>query len=162
MKWEEIDREALIAAIETEMPEVNQYFDLKTGEVLTIVGPVWVKTDDGALDRIARANRELAYRVRAEPDRYELMPSIASEAAFRWMQEFAATVSDRHLREKLQKVLHDCTDDCFQAFRHAMMRAPVEERERYFAFRNEKIAEFIDTWLEGRIEPSQRGKVAKG
>ena len=153
MKWEEIDREALIAAIETELPEISQYFDLKTGEVLTIVGTVWVGTeDDGALDRIARANRELAHQVRAEPARYELLPSIASEAAFRWMQEFTATVSDRRLRAKLQRVLHDCTDDCFQAFRRALVRVPLKERERYFAFRNEKIAEFIDTWLEGRDE----------
>ena len=153
MKWEEIDREALIAAIETELPEVSQYFDLKTGEVLTVVGPVWISADESsALDRIARANRELAHRVRAEPARYELLPSIASESAFRWMQEFTATVSDDRLRAKLQKVLHDCTDDCFQAFRRALVRAPAQERERYFAFRNEKIAEFIDTWLEGRVE----------
>lgn len=153
MNWEEIDREALIAAVETELPEVSQYFDLKTGEVLTIVGTVWVEDDErDALDRIARANRELAHRVRREPERYELLPSIAPEAAFRWMQEFTATVSDDRLRAELQKVLRDCTDDCFQAFRSALVRANAAERERYFAFRNEKIAEFIDTWLEGRIE----------
>src|SRR5437764_5877738 len=100
MKWEEIDKEALIAAIETELPEVSQYFDLKTGEVLTVVGPVWVDAgDEESLDKIARSNRGLAHRVREEPDRYELMPSIASEAAFRWMQEFAATVSHSRLRK---------------------------------------------------------------
>src|SRR5918911_3802560 len=121
MKWEEIDREALIAAIETELPGISQYFDLKTGEVLTIGGTVWVGTDDdAALDKIARSNRELAHQVRADPSRYELLPSIAPETAFRWMQEFTATVSDRRLRAELQKVLRDCTDDCFRAFRNAL------------------------------------------
>ena len=150
-KSEEINREALIAAIETEFPLVQHFLDLRTGEVLTIVGSVW---DDElnleALDEIARDNRQLAERVRQEPEAYEPVPSIAPEGAFRWMQEFAASVADERLRSSLQKALRECTDDCFEAFRHALVDAPEEERERWFAFRNEKISEFIDAWLEGR------------
>jgi hypothetical protein len=147
---EKIDREALIAAIETELPEVAHYLDLRTGEILTIVGPVWIEDADRiALDDIARDNRRLAERVRSEPDCYELVPSVASEAGFRWMQEFAATIADTSLRERLQKTLRDCTDDCFQAFRRELKRLPGAERERWFAFRNEKIEEFINAWLEG-------------
>ncbi|HEY0321606.1 MAG TPA: UPF0158 family protein [Pyrinomonadaceae bacterium] len=147
---QKIDREALIAAIESELPEVEHYLDLRTGEILTVVVPVW--TDDAetvALDEIARDNRKLALLIRAEPDCYELVPSIASEAGFRWMQEFAATIADEDLRERLQKLLRDCTDDCFQAFRRSLPGLPDEERERWFAFRNEKIEEFINAWLEG-------------
>lgn len=147
---EKIDREALIAAIETELPEVAHYLDMRTGEILTIVGPVW--TDDldrVALDEIARDNRRLALRVRSEPDCYELVPSVASEAGFRWMQEFAATIADAPLRERLQKTLRDCMDDCFEVFRRELTVLPDEERERWFAFRNEKIEEFINAWLEG-------------
>jgi hypothetical protein len=145
-----IDREALLAAIETELPEVEHYLDLRTGEILTIVGPVW--TDDTealALDEIARENRKLANLVRAEPDCYELVPSVATEAGFRWMQEFAATIAHEEVREKLQGILRDCTDDCFRAFRRALPHLPDNERERWFAFRNEKIEEFINAWLEG-------------
>lgn len=144
-----IDREALVAAIETEMPEVQHYLDLRSGEILTVVGPVW--TDDVervALDEIARDNRKLALLIRAEPDCYELVPSVASEAGFRWMQEFAATTADDPVREKLQTLLRDCTDDCFGAFRRALPGLPDRERERWFAFRNEKIEEFINAWLE--------------
>jgi hypothetical protein len=145
-----IEREALIAAIETELPEVEHYLDLRTGEILTVVGTVWTEeTEIVALDEIALDNRKLALRVRAEPDCYELVPSVAPEAGFRWMQEFTATVSDNRLREKLQKTLRDCTDDCFQAFRRALLRLPEGERERWFAFRNEKLEEFINAWLEG-------------
>jgi hypothetical protein len=152
MKREEIDREALIAAVETELPDVEQFLDLRTGQVLTIVGSIHDdETKWEALDEIAHDNRLLALRVRAEPDCYELIPSIQPEAGFRWMQEFAASVPDKRLRGRLQKVLRDCVDDCFQAFRRALTRAPEEERERWFAFRDEKIAEFIDGWLEGRL-----------
>lgn len=146
---QKIDREALVASIETELPDVEHYLDLRTGEILTVVGPIF--TDDAtiALDEIARDNRKLAERVRAEPDCYELVPSVASEAGFRWMQEFTATIADSGLRERLQKILRDCTDDCFQAFRRTLPSLPDSERERWFAFRNEKIEEFINAWLEG-------------
>lgn len=150
MNIKEIDREALLAAVETELPDVEHYVDLRTGEVLTIVGPVWdEEADSSALDEIARDNRELARRVREEPECYEAVPSISPEAAFGWMQEFSATVADAALRKELQKALRDCADDCFEAFRHVLFESPEEERERWFAFRNEKIEEFIDSWLEG-------------
>ena len=148
MRREEINRETLIAAVETELPNVEHYLDLRTGEILIVVSD---EGDTGELDEIARDNRQLASRVRAEPDCYEPVPSIAPEAAFRWMQEFAASVADERLRRNLQKVLRECADACFEAFRRALKGAPEEERERWFAFRNEKIAEFIDAWLEGRI-----------
>ncbi|HEX8140703.1 MAG TPA: UPF0158 family protein [Pyrinomonadaceae bacterium] len=152
MKSKEIDREALIAAVETELPDVQHFLDLRTGEILTIVGGLSdEEMDEGALDEIARDNRRLASLVREEPDCYEPVPPISPEAGFRWMQEFAASVADERLRRKLQKVLRECADQCFQAFRRALLHAPEQERERWFAFRNEKIAEFIDAWLEGRI-----------
>lgn len=151
-KGEEIDRDALVAAVETELPNVEHYLDLRSGEILIIVGGLSERDGDAnELDEVARDNRELARRVRAEPDCYEPVPAIAPEAGFRWMQEFAGGVADTRLRRKLQKVLSECADKCFQAFRHALKSAPEEERERWFAFRNEKIKGFIDAWLDGRI-----------
>ena len=69
------------------------------------------------------------------------------------MQEFAATIASDQLREKLQKMLRDCTDDCFRLFRRALSTLPDRARERWFAFRNEKIEEFINAWLEGLSGP---------
>jgi hypothetical protein len=149
MKSEEINREALIAAIETELPEVEQFLDLRTGEVLTIVGPIMDEGEETqALDEIARDNRMLARRVRDEPERYERVPSVAPEAAWRWMQEFAATIADTESRETLQGILRECSEGCFEAFRRFLMTAPEPERERWFAFRNEKLSEFIDEWIK--------------
>lgn len=151
MKSEEVNREALIAAIETELPEMRQFLDLRTGDVVAVVNPELVKaTDPDELDEIARDNLMLAERVRAEPERYEPVPSIAPEAAFRWIQEFISTIADASWRERLQKSVHDCSDDCFAAFRGSLQDAPEPERERWFAFRAEKLDEFLDAWLEGR------------
>jgi hypothetical protein len=153
MKREEIDREGLLAAVETELPHIEHFLDLRTGEVLTVVTTTEDETPaTGELDEIAADNRRLAARVRAEPDRYERVPSIAPEAGFRWMQEFASTINDEHLRAEMQKALSDCTDDCFQTFRRCLKRADEHERERWFAFRNEKLEEFIDAWLEGMTQ----------
>ena len=152
MKREEIDLEALIAAVETELPNVEHFLDVRTGEVLTVVAAgESERAETAELDEIAADNRRIAQSVRAEPERFERVPSIAPEAGFRWMQEFAASIADEDLRQQMQKALRDCSDDCFQAFRRCLARAPEEERERWFAFRNEKIAEFIAAWLEGRI-----------
>lgn len=152
MRGEKIDREALIAAVETELPNVEHFLDLRSGEILIIVGGLsGGDADTCDLDEVARDNRELARRVRAEPDCFEPVPTIEPETGFRWMQEFASTVADPHLRRKIQKVLGECADQCFQAFRRILRGASEQERERWFAFRNEKIAEFIDAWLEGRI-----------
>jgi hypothetical protein len=153
MKSEEIDREGLLAAVETELPHIEHFLDLRTGEVLTVVVAGEGETPaTGELDEIAADNRRLAARVRSEPERYERVPSIAPEAGFRWMQEFASTISDEHLREEMQKALSDCTDDCFQRFRLCLKHASEQERERWFAFRSEKLEEFIDAWLEGRFQ----------
>jgi hypothetical protein len=151
MRREEIDHEALIAAVETELPNVEHFLDLRSGEVLTIVAATEQELDaDDTDDDVVVDNRRLAARVRDEPEHYERVPSIAPEAGFRWMQEFASSIADERLRTSLLEALRDCTDDCFQAFRRRLAHAPEEERERWFAFRNEKIEEFIDAWLEGR------------
>ncbi|HEX7999701.1 MAG TPA: UPF0158 family protein [Pyrinomonadaceae bacterium] len=149
MKREEIDHEALIAAVETELPDIEHFLDLRTGEVVIVVAAN-ESAETGELDEIAADNRRLAARVRAEPERYERVPSIAPEAGFRWMQEFAASIADGCFRAEMQQTLRGCTDNCFEAFRHCLQNAPESERERWFAFRYEKIEEFIDEWLEGK------------
>jgi hypothetical protein len=158
MNAEQIDLEGLIAAVETELPDVEHYLDLRSGQILIVV-----KTDGtediSKLDQIARDNLALSRCVHLEPEAYERIPSIASDAALRWMQEWAATVADDEMRDRLERVLRSCTDDCFRAFRQELSNAPQEERERWFAFREEKLAEFVTEWAEGRKKRG-RGRAA--
>jgi hypothetical protein len=157
MDKEKIDLEGLIAAVETEMPEIENYLDLRTGGIVTIVNSP-NRADTQELDEIARDNLVLAARVKAESEAYVLVPSIAAEAGFNWMQEWASTVADRTLRNKLQRILKTCDDSCFEAFREALLQAPEDERERWFAFREEKLTEFITAWLEGRGPETMPGQ----
>jgi hypothetical protein len=149
MDIEEIDLEGVIAALETELPNVEHYLDLRTGRVLSIV-KTDARNDVARLDAVAQENLVLSQRVQADPNAYERIPSIASDAGFKWMQEWASTVADEQLRTKLRHVLNSCSESCFKAFRNALGHASEEERERWFAFREEKLVEFVTEWVSGK------------
>jgi hypothetical protein len=160
MNAEQIDLEGLIAAVETELPEVEHYLDLRSGQILIVVKTDGIE-DLRKLDQIAQDNLALSHRVHSEPEAYERIPSIASDAALRWMQEWAATVADDELRGRLEGVLQNCTDDCFRAFRQELSSAPQEERERWFAFREEKLSEYLTDWVERREEAGRLAAVGE-
>ena len=154
MNREQVDLEGLVAAIETELPNVEHYLDLRSGEILTVVKKdPWV--DTGKLDSVALENLELSRRIREEPEAFEQVPSIANEAGFKWMKEWSATVEEKVLRERLEVVLHVCSDDCFRQFRQEIMNAPENERERWFAFREARLKDFVVDWLEGNGKAEQ-------
>jgi hypothetical protein len=154
MNREQVDLEGLVAAIETELPDVEHYLDLRSGEILTVVRKdPWV--DTGKLDPVALENMALSRRIREEPEAFEQVPSIAIEAGFQWMKEWSATVEEKALRERLAGVLYECSDDCFRQFRREIMNAPENERERWFAFREARLKDFVVDWLEGNGKAEQ-------
>jgi Uncharacterised protein family (UPF0158) len=146
-----IDLEGLIAAVETQMPHIENYLHLRSGEVVTVVNRP-NRPDTQELDEIARDNLLLAAKVRAEPEAYAAVPDVASDLALRWMQEWSSTVADETLRNRLLSTLQSCDDECFENFRVAMSSATEEERERWFAFRQEKLTEFVLEWVDGLAE----------
>jgi hypothetical protein len=154
MNREQVDLEGLVAAIETELPDVEHYLDLRSGEILTVVKKdPWV--DTGKLDAVALENMALSRRIREEPEAFELVPAIADQAGFQWMKEWSATVEEKALRERLEGVLYECSDDCFKEFRREIMNAPEDERERWFAFREARLKDFVVDWLEGNGKAEQ-------
>jgi Uncharacterised protein family (UPF0158) len=161
MNREQVDLEGLVAAIETELPDVEHYLDLRSGEILTVVKKdPWV--DTGRLDTVALENLALSRRIREEPEAFEQVPSIAIEAGFQWMKEFSATVEEKALRERLEGVLYECTDGCFKEFRREIMKAPENERERWFAFRDARLKAFVVDWLEGNGKAERAMAVKAG
>jgi hypothetical protein len=154
MNREQVDLEGLVAAIETELPDVEHYLDLRSGEILTVVKKdLWV--DTGKLDPVALENQALSRRIREEPEAFEQVPSIAAEAGFQWMKEWSATLEDKTLRERLEEVLYECSDDCFKEFRREIMNAPEDEREQWFAFREGRLRDFVVDWLNGEGKAEQ-------
>lgn len=133
--------EALEDAFENNAPEVHSYLHFDTGEVIRIV--------DGVADP-AMHTRILS------DSRYLRIDPVSSREQYRWMERFIATVEDDELRRRLNIAIDG--KGAFRRFKDALMSHPVD-RERWFAFRSERLRACMDSWLTAHgIEPVERPK----
>jgi hypothetical protein len=125
-----VDWEALEDAFENNAPEVHSYLHLSTGEVLRVVDGI---ADPQMHSRIAA---DAAY-VRVEP--------VSSREQYRWMERFIQMLDPGDLRDELTLAIDG--RGAFRRFKDVLMvNAP--ERERWFAFRSERLRVFMEAWLE--------------
>jgi hypothetical protein len=125
-----VDWEALEDAFENNAPEVHSYLHLGTGEVLRVVDGI---ADPQMHSRIAA---DTAY-VRVEP--------VSSREQYRWMERFIQMLDPSDLRDELSLAIDG--RGAFRRFKDVLMlNAP--ERERWFAFRSERLRVFMEAWLE--------------
>jgi len=122
--------EALEDAFENNAPEVHSYLQLEAGEVIRIV--------DGVADPAMHA------RVAAD-DSYLRIDPVSSREQYRWMERFIETVDDSQLRERLSHAIDG--KGAFRRFKDVLMSYPIE-RERWFAFRSERLRSCMEAWLE--------------
>jgi hypothetical protein len=121
--------EALEDAFENNAPEVHSYLHFDTGEVIRIVDGV---ADPSMHSRILSDSRYL----RIDP--------VSSREQYRWMERFIVTVEDEELRRRLNVAIDG--KGAFRRFKDALMSHPVD-RERWFAFRSERLRSCMDSWL---------------
>ena len=121
--------EALEDAFENNAPEVHSYLHFDTGEVIRIVDGV---ADPAMHTRIMNDNRYL----RIDP--------VSSREQYRWMERFIATVEEDDLRRRLSIAIDG--KGAFRRFKDALMSHPVD-RERWFAFRSERLRACMESWL---------------
>jgi len=121
--------EALEDAFENNAPEVHSYLHFDTGEVIRIVDGV---ADPSMHTRIMNDNRYL----RIDP--------VSSREQYRWMERFIATVEEEDLRRRLNVAIDG--KGAFRRFKDALMSHPVD-RERWFAFRSERLRSCMESWL---------------
>jgi hypothetical protein len=125
-----VDWEALEDAFENNAPEVHSYLHLSSGEVLRVVDGI---ADPQMHSRIAA---DAAY-VRVEP--------VSSREQYRWMERFIQMLDPSDLRDELSLAIDG--RGAFRRFKDVLMlNAP--ERERWFAFRSERLRVFMEAWLE--------------
>ena len=86
-------------------------------------------------DHIGRLMRSLRY-LRIDP--------VSSREQYRWMERFIATVEDEELRRRLNIAIDG--KGAFRRFKDALMSHPVD-RERWFAFRSERLRSCMESWL---------------
>jgi hypothetical protein len=124
-----VDWEALEDAFENNAPEVHSYLHIGSGEVLRVV--------DGIADpeMHARIASDTAY-LRIEP--------VSSREQYRWMERFIPMVDDPPLRGQLSQAIDG--KGAFRRFKDVLI-AFTAERERWFAFRSERLRVFMEAWL---------------
>lgn len=124
-----VDWEALEDAFENNAPEVHSYLHLGTGEVLRVV--------DGIADP------EMHARIASDATYLRIEP-VSSREQYRWMERFIPMVDEGDLRSRLAQAIDG--KGAFRRFKDVLM-SHGPERERWFAFRSERLRVFMEAWL---------------
>jgi hypothetical protein len=124
-----VDWEALEDAFENNAPEVHSYLHLTTGEVLRVV--------DGVADP------QMHVRIASDGNYLRIDP-VSSREQYRWMERFIPMVDDTDLRGKLTQAIDG--KGAFRRFKDVLMGFGAD-RERWFAFRSERLRTFMEAWL---------------
>lgn len=134
-----IDWEALEDAFENNAPEVHSYLHVPTGDVLRIV--------DGIADPQMHA------RIAADTNYLRIEP-VSSREQYRWMERYIPMIEDGELQVKLTKAIDG--KGAFRRFKDVLM-SYGPERERWFAFRSERLRIFMEAWLNAHaLNPVKR------
>jgi hypothetical protein len=129
-----IDLDELYSALEDGSYEQDYYLDLETGEILFISEYM----DDEETEKMKD-------QIEDNFDRYELIPKAESHEGYKDMEDFVATVKDEHLAELLVVAING--KGAFRRFKDVLLNY-LEERERWFKFKDERIEERALEWLE--------------
>jgi hypothetical protein len=137
----QVDWSGLEAAFENHSPEVRSYLDRHSGEVVNLVG--------------REAETARGVEVRSDPERYLYIEPVPSREQYRIMERFIATVTYPALSERLSDAI--VGKGAFRRFKDCIAQH-VEERKRWFAFRDALVHQFILDWckmnrVEGSNEP---------
>jgi len=134
-----IDWEALENAFENNAPEVHSYLHVPTGDVLRIV--------DGIADPQMHA------RIAADPNYLRIEP-VSSREQYRWMERYIPMVDNKELQARLTRAIDG--KGAFRRFKDVLMSFGPE-RERWFAFRSERLRIFMEAWLNAHaLNPVRR------
>ena len=134
-----IDWEALEDAFENNAPEVHSYLHVPTGDVLRIV--------DGIADPQMHA------RIAADTNYLRIEP-VSSREQYRWMERFIPMLEERELQHRLTRAIDG--KGAFRRFKDVLM-SYGPERERWFAFRSERLRIFMEAWLNAHaLNPVKR------
>jgi len=129
--WKDVpvDWEALEDAFENNAPEVHSYLHVKTGEVLRVV--------DGIADP------DMHSRIALDASYMRIDP-VSSREQYRWMERFIPMVEDPDIQGRLMAAIDG--KGAFRRFKDVLMAFALE-RERWFAFRSERLRVFMEAWL---------------
>ena len=135
MKKVKISLSDLINVFDSASQEERQYLDTKTGEIIIIFDEALSGIDDSKLEEKIEAGFNV---------RYFAIPRQDSHEDYRAMADFTRTIEDKNFQEKLEIALDG--SGAFRRFKNVLSNYP-QERERWFAFKNERIKDRVLEWL---------------
>lgn len=168
-----VDLEDLELAFDSGGYQATYFLDTATGDVLRLPDEAFrvlerlyeeIEDEDPSEDDLSRALSEhepmvceeedllLAHKIESDVDeRYLRVEADDSSEGYRDMEEFAATVTDQRLRDRMEMALDG--RGAFRRFKNVLATS-TEERERWFAFKSARLRERIVEWLHAEgIEP---------
>lgn len=153
-----VDLNELIFAMELgDNMERKGYLDTETGEIIDMPDDIMRAVEDGETDSVVvdwdDELAETADKILSdEKNRYLLIPKRESRETYDLMVDFAETVTDKALREKLAIALDG--KGAFRRFRNVLEQAG--EVDRWYAFKEERLRDAAVEWLlDHGIEPVQ-------
>jgi hypothetical protein len=137
VNWDDLEM-----ALTTNVAEWTCYLDVRTGEVQMVPLDRLGEDEDGPSEEELDAALEAGHLIPVEP--------LGSRVEYSWMADFVATVDDARLRDRLEVALDG--RGAFRRFKNVLLDFPAE-RERWFAFRGERLRAAALAWLaEQEIE----------
>lgn len=116
--------------------EHRGYLDLKTGEIIQIFDDIMDPDEKEFLDD--KVDEGLG-------ERYITIPNAESYDGYQDMKDFIDTVKEMKLKEKLYNAISG--SGAFRRFKDVLNYYP-KEKERWFKFKDEKVMERVNEWLE--------------
>ncbi|PWU25646.1 MAG: hypothetical protein C5B48_00315 [Candidatus Rokuibacteriota bacterium] len=138
-----VDWDDLEMALTWRSDEHHYYLDLRTGKVVT--HPIWDSEEEGDLSEEEGDLSEEEVDEGLASGHLVEIERLPSSTEYDWMAEFAASVRRAHLHELLDVALRG--RGAFRRFKDVLAAHPAE-RERWFAFREERMREAMREWLE--------------
>ena len=132
VNWDDLEM-----ALTSNHGEWTCYLDLESGEVRMVSMDRLDDDDDGPSDGEIDAGLSAGRLIHVEP--------LGSKVEYRWMAEFTGMVRDVRLRDRLEVALDG--RGAFRRFKNVLLDCPAE-RERWFAFRDQRLHAAAREWLE--------------
>jgi len=127
------DMQELCNAFEDSSDDHRYYLDLEIGEIIL---DFLDSTEREELDEMVDEDSQ---------ERYRYLPIAESHEGYEDMKEFIETVKGTHLKEKLYIAISG--RGAFRRFKDVLNSYP-KDRERWFKFKDEKVMERVNEWLE--------------
>jgi len=123
--------DSLLSAFDFQSLEHQQVLDIETGEIIMLS-----EFDD---------EEGMTHKIEKNPERYLTIPIIESYEAYDDMVDFADTVTDKDLQEKLWLALDG--KGAFGRFKRVLDGYP-QERQRWFAYKDQCTRRRLREWLD--------------